>query len=113
MQLHKGNEGKPKLNLKGWWNSIAERITRVLKDIYEKNKDVNIDTKKRVLSTDNLEIDTVDCESTSNSAGQGETLPASDRETCPRGREGLITHAVVATSARDMNVGVVIGDHPQ
>ena len=38
------------------------RITRALKDIYENNKDaVNKDTPNQVLSTDNLEIDTVDC----------------------------------------------------
>ena len=59
-----------------------------------------------------LETSTVDCESTPNPEGQGEALPASDRETCPRGLEGLVTQAVVATSARDMSVGAVIGDHP-
>ena len=37
---------------------LWRRITRVLKDIYENNKDViNKDTPNRVLSTDNLEID--------------------------------------------------------
>ena len=39
-------------------------------------------------------------------------LPATDRETCSRGREGLLTHAVVAISAQDMSVGAVISDHP-
>ena len=62
---------------------LWRRITRALKDIYENNKDVvNKDTPNRVLSTDNLEIDTVDCESTPNPEGQGEALPASDREIC-------------------------------
>ena len=28
--------------------------------------------------------------------GQGEALPASDRETCPRGCDGLVTQAVIA-----------------
>ena len=37
--------------------------------------------------------------------------PVSDRETCPRGLEGLVTQAVVATSARDMSFGTLIGDH--
>ena len=107
MQLHKGKP-KPNLNKIVLWR----RITRALKDIYENNKDVvNKDTPNRVLSTDNLEIDTVDCESTPNPEGQSEVLPASDRETCPRGREGLITQAVVATSARDISVGAMIEDH--
>ena len=51
---------------------------------------------------------TKDCESTPNPEGQGEALPATDRETCSRGREGLVTHVVVAISARDMSVGAVI-----
>ena len=51
-------------------------------------------------------------ESTPNPEGHGEALPATDRETCPRGREGLLTHAVVAISARDMSVGELISDHP-
>ena len=51
-------------------------------------------------------------ESTPNPEGHGEALPATDRETCPRGREGLVTHAVVAISARDMSVGELISDHP-
>ena len=58
-------------------------------------------------------IDTIDCESTLNPEGQGEALPATDRETCSRGREGLVTQAVVAISARDMSDGAVVGDHPQ
>ena len=92
---------------------VWRRITRALKDIYENNVDfVNKDTQNIVPSTGNLETSTEDCESTPNPEGQGEALPASDRETCPRGREGLVTQAVVATSARDMSVGAVIGDHP-
>ena len=47
-----------------------------------------------------------------NPEGQGEALPASDRETCPKGCEGFVTQAVVATSARDMTVVEVIVDHP-
>ena len=49
-------------------------------------------------------------ESTPNPEGHGEALSATDRETCPRGREGLVTHAVVAISARDMSVGELISD---
>ena len=55
--------------------------------------------------TGNLETCTEDCESTPNQEGQGGALPPSDRETCPRSREGLVTQAVVADSARDMSVG--------
>ena len=89
------------------------RITRALKDIYENNVDfVNKDTQNIVPSTGNLETSTVDCESTPNPEGQGEALPASDRETCTRSCEGLVTQAVVANSARDMSVGAVIRDHP-
>ena len=51
-------------------------------------------------------------ESTPNLEGQGEALPASDWETCTRGREGLVTQAGVAISARDISVGAVIEDHP-
>ena len=92
---------------------LWRKITRALKDIYKDNKDVVIkDTQIIVPSIGNVERSTVDCESTPNLEGQGEALPASDRETCPRGCEGLVTQAVVATSARDMIVGAVIGDHP-
>ena len=51
---------------------------------------------------------TTDCESTSNPEGQGEALQATDKETCIRGHEGLVTHAVVAISAQDIIVGAVI-----
>ena len=91
---------------------VWRRITRALKDIYEHNKDFVIkDTQNIVPSTGNLETSTVDCESTPYPEGQGEALPASDREICPRGREGLVTQAVVATSARNMSFGTLIGDH--
>ena len=68
----------------------------ILKDIYDNNNDF--------VSKENLETSTVDCESTPNPEGQGEALPASDRETCTRGREGLVTQDVVANSAKDMSV---------
>ena len=53
---------------------------------------LNKDTQNRVPSTGTLETSTVDCKSTPNPEGQ--VLPASDRETCPRGCEGLVTQAV-------------------
>ena len=59
-------------------------------------KDVLTKTIHPTEYLDNLEIDTVDCESTPYPEGQGEVLPASDRETCPKGREGLVTQAGVA-----------------
>ena len=96
--------GNLNLNLREDKIVLWRRITRALKNIYDNNKDF--------VSKDNLETSTVDCESTPNPEGQGEALPASDRETCPRGREGLVTQAVVADSARDMSVGAVIRDHP-
>ena len=43
---------------------------------------------------------------------QGEAQPVSDRETCPRGCEGLETYAGLAISARDISVGEMITDHP-
>ena len=92
---------------------LWRRITRTLKDIYVNNKDIVINDTQNILpNKGNIETGTVDCESTPNLEGQGEALPASDRETCTRGCEGLVTQAVVATSARDMSVGKLIGDHP-
>ena len=77
------------------------------------NKDiVNNDTQNTLPSIGNVETGTVDCESTPNLEGQGEALPVSDRETCPRGCEDLDTYAGVAISARDISVGAVIDDHP-
>ena len=104
VKLHKGNEGKSNLTIREDKIVVWRRITRALKDIYDNNKDF--------VSKDNLETSTVDCESTPNPEGQGEALPAFDRETCTRSREGLVTQAVVANSARDMSVGAVIRDHP-
>ena len=92
---------------------LWRRITRTLKDLYVKNKDIVInDTQNTLPSKGNVETGTVDCESTPNLEGQGEALPASDRETCTRGREGLVTQAGVAISARDKSVGEMIEDHP-
>ena len=79
------------------------------------NNDLVINDKQNIIpNEDNIETGTatVDCESTPNLEGQGEALPASDRETCTRGRESLVTKAGVAISARNMSVGAVIGDHP-
>ena len=70
---------------------------KALKDIYEpKKKVVNKNIQNKIDSTIEINADTIDCESTLNPEGQGEALPATDRETCSRGREGLVTHAVVA-----------------
>ena len=92
---------------------LWRRITRTLKDIYVNNKNIVINDTQNILpKKGNIETGTVDCESTPNLEGQGEALPASDRETCTRSREGLVTQAVVANSARDMSVGAVIRDHP-
>ena len=86
---------------------------KALKDIYEpKKKVVNKNIQNKIDSTIEINADTIDCESTLNPEGQGEALPATDRETCSRGREGLEIHAVVANCARDMDVGAVISDHP-
>ena len=91
---------------------LWRKITRALKDIYEpKKKVVNKNIPNKIDSNIKLNTGTIDCESTLNPEGQGEALTASDRETCPRGPEGLVTQAVVATSARDMSVGVLISDH--
>ena len=59
-----------------------------------------------------VEMNTVRCESKPNPERQGEALPVSDRETCPRGHEGLDTYAGVAVSARDKSFGEMISDHP-
>ena len=92
---------------------VCIRISRALKDIYEHNKDFVIkDTQNIVPSDGNIETSTVDCESTPNLEGQGEVLPASDMEACPRGCEGLVTKAVVAISAQNMSEGALIRDHP-
>ena len=72
---------------------LWRRITRTLKDLYVNNKDiVNNDTQNTLPSSGNVETHTVDCRSTPNPEGLGEALPVSDRETCPRGHEGLHTY---------------------
>ena len=44
---------------------------------------------------------------------KGSEVPlVTSEETCPGNREGIITHAVEASSARDMNVGEEISDYP-
>ena len=45
-------------------------------------------------------------------SGQVHASPVSDRETCTRGHEGLVTQAGVVIRARDISVGAVIDDHP-
>ena len=58
-------------------------------------------------------LDTKDfCEQTANPDGKVEVLQAPSEKTCHGSREGLETHAVVALSARDMSVGVVMGEYP-
>ena len=59
-----------------------------------------------------IQMPTKDCESKPNPAVQGEALTAPCEETCNRGQQGLVTHAVVVISARDMSVSPVIDDHP-
>ena len=52
------------------------------------NKDnVNNETHIILPPQGDIEIDTVHCVSQPNPDGQGEALPVSDRETCPRGCE--------------------------
>ena len=65
-----------------------------------------------MISNTNLIEDTIDCESNPNPERPGEALPATDKETCSRGREGIVMQAVVAISARVMRVCVLISDHP-
>ena len=92
---------------------LWRKITRALKDIYDPKKDVvNKYIPNQTLNTTDLIANTIDCESTPNPEGQGEALPATDRETCSRGRDGLITHVVVAISVQAMSVGALISDHP-
>ena len=72
--------------------ALWRKITRTLKDLYVNDKDIVCnDTQNTLPIKGNVETETVDCESTSNIEGQGEALPASDRQTCTRGREGLVT----------------------
>ena len=70
------------------------RVTRTLKDIYVNNKYVvNNETHTLLPMNGNVEMNTVRCESQPNPKGQGEALLVSDRESCPRGHEGLDTYA--------------------
>ena len=77
------------------------------------NKDiVNNETHITLPMNSNVGMNTVRCESQPNPEGQGEALPVSDKETCPRGCEGLETMTNVAISARDISFGSVVGDQP-
>ena len=92
---------------------LWRKITRTLKNICKQEGYIVIYGAQNTLpNKGNIETGTADCESTPNLEGQGEALPASDRETCTRGCEGLVTQAGVAISARDISVGAVIEDHP-
>ena len=58
------------------------RVTRTLKDIYVNNKDIVYnETHITLPMNDNVEMNTVRCESHPNPEGQGEALPVSYRET--------------------------------
>ena len=88
------------------------RITRNLKDLYVNNKDnVNNETHIILPQQGDIENDTGQCVNQPNTDGQGEALPVSDRDTCPRRSEGLEPYAGVAISARDISVGEMINDH--
>ena len=69
-----------------------------------KNKNISTSIDRTI----KIKTGTQDCESKLNPEGQGEALPVTDRETCSRGREGLVTHAVVAISAQDMREDLLI-----
>ena len=101
MQFHESKKARPGFNIKErivFWR----RVTRTLKDIYVNNKDiVNNETHTTLPMNGNVEMNTVRCESQLNPEGQGEALPVSDRETCPRGCEGLDNYAGLANSAND------------
>ena len=89
------------------------RVTRTLKDIYVNNKD-NVNNETHIILPQQGDIgnDTGHCVSQPNPDRQGKAQPVSDRETCPRDHEGLVTYAGVAISARDISVGEMITDHP-
>ena len=84
------------------------RVTRVLKDLKNANKDM-FDHTIDVIKPDQINDAT---RSETCSSEQGRASPVSDGETRTRGREGLRTYASVAISARDMSVGEGIYDHP-
>ena len=89
------------------------RVTRTLKDLKNNNKD-SVDNNTSVIIPEQGYVDTTMGAHGSGTypQGQGNAQSVSDRETCPRGREGPRTYAVVAISARDTSVGEMISDQP-
>ena len=89
------------------------RVTQTLKDIHVNNKDI-VNNNTHIIIPQQGEIGKYMGIRVSqpNPQGRGEAQPVSDRETCPRGSEGLETYAGVAISARDISVGEMINDHP-
>ena len=89
------------------------RVTHTLKDLKNNNKD-STDNNTSVTIPEHENNDTTMGAHGSETYPQGQVhaLPVSDRETCPRGREGPRTYAGVASSARDTSVGEMISDHP-
>ena len=79
---------------KGRQNTILwKKIARAFKDIYkQKKKAVNKIISTSIDKTININAGTTDCESTPNPEGQGEDLPATDRESCSRGHDGLVSN---------------------
>ena len=88
-------------------------VTRTLKDIHVNNKDI-VNNNTNIIIPQKGEIGKYRGNHVSqpNPQGQGEVQPVSDRETCPRGRDGLETYAGVVISARDISVREMINDHP-
>ena len=84
------------------------QVTRTLKDLYVNNKD-NVNNNTNITLPQKGDYRKI--HGILNPNGQGEAQPVSDRETCPRGCEGLETYAGVAISALDISVGAVIDDH--
>ena len=79
------------------------RITRILKDLKNANKDM-FNKSFGVIEPENLINGTTWSEAYPN--GQVHASAVSDWETCTRGREGPRTYA------QDMSVGEMISDHP-
>ena len=89
------------------------RVTRTLKDLHMHNKDiVNNNTNIIIPQHGDIGKDKGNRVSQPNPNRGGESQPVSDRETCPRGCEGLETYAGAPISARDISVGELITDHP-
>ena len=85
VQLHKGHEEKNRSEHKGRQNRALGGKNLSFKNIYEpKKKVVNKNIWNSIDSTVKMNAGTKDCESTPNPEGQGEALPATDRETCSR-----------------------------